>query len=59
MRRVLEDPKVGRSAGAAALRLVETEATVPATVQRYLEVIGRVPNAQRCRFNAPSRCQLR
>ena len=39
MRRVLEDPKVGRSAGAAALRHVETEATVPATVQRYLEAI--------------------
>jgi len=39
MRRVLEDPKVGRGAGDAALPFVETEATVPATAQRYLEAI--------------------
>jgi glycosyltransferase involved in cell wall biosynthesis len=39
MRRALEDPKVGRSAAAADLRLVESEATVPACVQRYLEAV--------------------
>jgi glycosyltransferase involved in cell wall biosynthesis len=39
MRRVLEDPDLARKAGAAALRFVQTEATVPASARSYLEAI--------------------
>jgi len=39
MRRVMEDPDIARRAGASARHFVETEATVSASAQHYLEAI--------------------
>ena len=64
MKTAIEDPELVRTAGAAAQRFIEAEATVPATAERYLELITECrpvtkrPSPTRTRGSRTSRSRV-